>query len=56
MKDIMVTVDAPINDRTGPKLGKSSAIPMTRNMTVVRTTIRFHPNSKITNKNNKYRL
>lgn len=46
MNDIIVTVEAPKNESTGPKLGNNSANPMTVNKTPERTKILFHPNSK----------
>ena len=46
MNDIIVTVEAPMKESTGPKLGNSSANPITNSNTHDRTKILFHPNSK----------
>ena len=43
VKDMRVTVDAPINDRIGPKLGNNSAIPITSRPSNDRRTTRRQP-------------
>ena len=46
INDIIVTVEAPMNESMGPKLGNSSASPITVNSTPDLTKILFNPNSK----------
>ena len=53
INDIVVTVEAPIKESTGPKFGNNSASPIMSNITVDRTAIRFNPNSIIIKKKEK---
>ena len=46
MNDIMVTVEAPMKERMGPKFGNSSAIPMTRIPISDRMMTLLTPNAK----------
>ena len=46
IKAIIVTVEPPINDKIGPKLGSASATPIMKRTIAVRSRILFQPNPK----------
>ena len=46
MKAIIVTVEPPINDKIGPKLGSASATAIMKRTIAVRNRTLFQPNSE----------